>query len=70
MEQKRGIVLAMVENGVSQCQIANALDTDNKCVRYWIRDQLDYDRTMKRRNSRLSRKGLAEFQLWAGSQSK
>ena len=70
MDRKWGIVLAMVDKGVSQCQIANALDTDNKCVRYWIRDQLDYARAMKRKNSRLSRKGLAEFQLWAESQSK
>ncbi len=70
MAQKRGIVLAMVEKGVSQCQIANVLDTDNKCVQYWIRDKLDYARQIRRKQKGLARKGLAEFQLWAESQSK
>jgi hypothetical protein len=70
MAQKRGIAMAMIEKGVSQRKISEVLDTDVAVVQYWIRDQLDYARTMKRRNSRLSRKGLAEFQLWAESQSK
>ena len=70
MAKKRAIVLIMVERGVTQRKIAEVLDTDYKNIQYWIRDQLDYARTMKRMNSRLARKGLAEFQLWAESQSK
>ena len=69
MAQKRGIVLRMIVYGVSQNLIATVLDTDYKNIQYWIRDQLDYARTMKRMNSRLARKGLAEFQLWAESHS-
>ncbi len=70
MAQKRGIALAMVEKGVSQRRIADALDTDGAVVQYWIRDQLDYAKQIRRKQRGLSRKGLAEFQLWAESQSK
>jgi hypothetical protein len=69
MKRKWLIVIAMIDKGVSQNLIATVLDTDYKNIQYWIRDQLDYARTMKRRNIRLSRNGLAEFQLWAESQS-
>ena len=69
MALKQGIVLRMIVYGVSQNLIATVLDTDYKNIQYWIRDQLDYARTMKRKNSRLARKGLAGFQLWAESHS-
>jgi transposase-like protein len=70
MDKKRDIVLAMIDKGVSQRRIADALDTDGAVVQYWIRDKLDYAKQIRRKQKGLARKGLAEFQLWAESKSK
>ncbi|MEN6386424.1 MAG: hypothetical protein ABFD79_14695 [Phycisphaerales bacterium] len=70
MTRKRGIVLAMVEKGVSQRRIAVALDMNVKMVHAWLRNDRLYARQIRRKQKGLARKGLAEFQLWAESQSK
>ena len=69
MARKWAIVLAMIDKGVSQRRIAVALDMNVKMVHAWLRNDRLYARQIRRKQRGLSRKGLAEFQLWAESQS-
>jgi transposase-like protein len=69
MERKRDIAIAMVEKGVSQSLIAMSLDTSRNCVQYWLRNDAEFARKIRRTQWALARKGLAEFQLWSKSHS-
>lgn len=64
MKRKHEIVLAMVSKGLSQNLISMVLDTDATNVNYWLRNEREMARKIKRQQRRLTREGMAEFQLY------